>query len=66
MFDSLISTTNTLISTLGDIEVKGRENMDKLLGCILAVEEMRKALIAMAVQPTEKPETKETKPAKKD
>ena len=28
----------TLISTLSDIEVKGKSNMDKLLGCILAAE----------------------------
>lgn len=28
----------TLISTLNDIEVKGKSNMDSLLGCILACE----------------------------
>ena len=29
---------NTLIATLGDIEVKGKANLDALLGCILAAE----------------------------
>lgn len=28
----------TLIATLNDIEVKGKQNMDRLLGCILACE----------------------------
>ena len=28
----------TLISTLNGIEVKGKDNMDSLLGCILAAE----------------------------
>jgi len=29
----------TLIATLNDIEVKGKSNMDSLLGCILAAEQ---------------------------
>ena len=28
-----------VIKTLGDIEVKGKENLSKLLGCIMALEE---------------------------
>ena len=28
----------TLLSTLSDIEVKGKANMDKMLGCIIAAE----------------------------
>jgi len=30
----------TLIQTLNDIEVKGRKNMDALLGCIVAAEHL--------------------------
>ena len=29
---------NSLLATLNDIEVKGKDNMDKLLGCIMACE----------------------------
>jgi len=32
-----------IINTLDGIEVKGKDNMDKLLGCILALEAMQKA-----------------------
>jgi len=28
-----------VIKTLGDIEVKGKDNLSKLLGCIMALEE---------------------------
>ena len=27
-----------VIATLNDIEIKGKDNMDKLLGCIMAME----------------------------
>lgn len=36
----MIDFLKTLLRSLGSIEVKGRENMDLLLGCIIAVERM--------------------------
>ena len=30
----------TLLNSLGSIEVRGRDNLDTLLGCMLAVERM--------------------------
>lgn len=32
----------SLIATLNDIDVKGKSNMDKLLGCILVLEQLQK------------------------
>lgn len=37
-----------IISTLNDIEVKGRDNLDKLLGCINALESVAKEMDAEA------------------
>lgn len=34
----------TLLSSLNSIEVKGKDNIDILLGCILAVEKMQETL----------------------
>lgn len=34
----ITSTIQLVISTLNDVEVKGRDNLDKLLGCILTLE----------------------------
>ena len=39
----MMITLRGLLATLCDIEVKGRENLDKLLGCILAVEALIQA-----------------------
>lgn len=39
-------TLDNLHATLCDIEVKGKENLDKLLGSILAVEAMMEAQAA--------------------
>ena len=36
-------TIPQIIATLNDIEVKGKDNMDKLLGCILALEAIEQA-----------------------
>ena len=41
---------NALIKSLCMIEVKGKDNMNILLGCILAAEEMKAKLAANAVQ----------------
>lgn len=32
----------SLIATLNDIDVRGKSNMDKLLGCILVLEQLQK------------------------
>ena len=36
-------TIPQIIATLNDIEVKGKDNMDKLLGCIMALEAIEQA-----------------------
>ena len=36
-------TIDDVISTLNDIEVHGKKNLDKLLGAIMALEFMKKA-----------------------
>lgn len=46
------ATIQAVINTLGKIEVKGRENLDYLLGAILTLEQIQKALTA----PKEEPE----------
>ena len=35
---------NRVIYTLGTVEVKGKENLDALLGCILALEQLKAKL----------------------
>jgi hypothetical protein len=37
-------TIYDVIATLNKIEVKGKENIDRLLGAIIALEEIQKAL----------------------
>lgn len=37
-----------VISTLNDIEVRGRDNLDKLLGCINALDSIAKEMDAEA------------------
>lgn len=39
----MMFTINDVIATLNDIEVKGKKNLDKLLGAIMALEFMKKA-----------------------
>ena len=34
------STIKAIISTLNSIEVRGKDNLDKLLGCIMVLENM--------------------------
>ena len=34
------STIKSIISTLNSIEVRGKDNLDKLLGCIMVLENM--------------------------
>lgn len=36
-------TIDDIIKTLNEIEVKGKDNLDKLLGAIMALEFMKKA-----------------------
>lgn len=34
----------SLLKTLGEIEVRGRENMDRMLGCMLLLEKLLQAI----------------------
>ena len=36
----MLEKLNLVVYTLNNIEVKGKDNMDKLLGCILTLEEI--------------------------
>jgi hypothetical protein len=45
-----------VIATLNDIEVKGKENLDKLLGSIMALEGMAQMLENTALEETPKEE----------
>lgn len=45
-----------VISTLNEVEVKGRENLDKLLGSINALESVAQMLDAENSKPTEETE----------
>lgn len=40
----MIGTLKAVENTLNQIEVKGRENMDRLLGCIIAVQKLQEKL----------------------
>lgn len=58
-----MNNTSTLIrlviSTLNDVEVKGKDNLDKLLGSINALESAVQALEAPPAPPAPAEETKE-------
>lgn len=43
----MIDFLNTLLKSLNNIEVKGKENMDVLLGCMFAIENKISELKAM-------------------
>ena len=43
-----------IISTLNDVEVRGRENLDKLLGCINALESVAQSIDAEHSKVSEK------------
>lgn len=45
-------TLRAVVNTLNTIEVKGRENMDRLLGCIMALEH----IMAQQEEPQDGPE----------
>ena len=36
--DEAINTLNDLLASLDDVEVKGRQNVDTLLGCMMALD----------------------------
>lgn len=40
----ILEAIQTIRNTLGTIEVKGRDNLDRLLACIVLVEKMEAAL----------------------
>lgn len=47
--DDTAKLIQLVISTLNDVEVKGRENLDKLLGSINALESVEKILRAQTI-----------------
>lgn len=40
----IITILSKVINTLDNVEVKGKENLDALLGCILTLERLKTAL----------------------
>lgn len=40
----ILQALNAVIKTLGSVEVRGKDNLDKLLGSIITVEKVRDAL----------------------
>ena len=50
----ILEFLNTLIATLDEITVKGKDNLDKLLGCIISAENMR-GTIKNGLEPKEEP-----------
>lgn len=46
-----------VISTLNGVEVKGKDNLDRLLGCINALESVVKALEAAPAEPKKQEES---------
>lgn len=42
----IIALVRMVRSTLNDVEVKGKDNLDKLLGCINALESIEKVMAA--------------------
>ena len=49
----MIDFLKTLLSSLNSIEVKGKTNMDVLLGCIMAIEQQIAKITAEASAETE-------------
>ena len=39
-----IFTLDQIIATLNNVEVKGKDNLDRLLGCIMALEATQEAM----------------------
>lgn len=42
--DQVIAILDKVVKTLGNVEVRGKENLDALLGCILTLERLKTAL----------------------
>lgn len=57
--NNTVTLIRLVISTLNDVEVKGKENMDKLLGSINALESVAQVLEAPSAPPAPPEETKE-------
>lgn len=49
----MVNLIKAVISTLNDVEVKGKDNLDKLLGSINALETIAQALEAPPAPPAE-------------
>lgn len=57
--NNTITLIRLVISTLNDVEVKGKDNLDKLLGSINALESVAQVLEAPPAPPATPEETKE-------
>lgn len=57
--NNTITLIRLVISTLNDVEVKGKDNLDKLLGSINALESVAQVLEAPPAPPAPPEETKE-------
>lgn len=59
---NIIAMLDQLANSLGQIEIKGRDNIDIMLGCMIAIDRI-KSVISEYMQPTkeavEKPEVGE-------
>ena len=42
----ILKFLNTLENTLENITVNGRKNLDRLMGCFIAIDEMRSAIMS--------------------
>lgn len=42
----IISKLNAVLNTLDGVEVKGRENLDRLLGCMQTIDDVLRVLAA--------------------
>lgn len=49
---NIIGMLDQLANSLGQIEIKGRENIDIMLGCMIAIDQI-KAVFTEFMQPTE-------------
>ncbi len=41
----ILSFLNTLENTLCNLEVRGRDNIDRLMGCFIAIDNMKQAIL---------------------
>lgn len=57
----IITKLSAVLNTLGGVEVKGRDNLDRVLGCIQTVEDVLR-LLTRPPAPTAEPDTPKQEP----